>query len=99
MYNASLMSIVSRYILSFRISIPSIILFILVSVVITLVLILYPRESLSEPLPKEDIDELFVARIIVLVLMVLMLVAGVASVTILHWIEPMRARRVNKPAR
>lgn len=87
----------------FRITVPGIALSVVVCISVTTVLILYPREpssgvdSIDEAAVVTDIDNLFVARLCILAVMVVGLVVAVSATMVLHWTQPIRARVVTKP--
>lgn len=88
------------FIISSRITVPGVILSVVVSTTATLVLILYPRGDASydsiDPVVAQEIDELFIARTLIMSLMVLTLVVGLVAIILLHSMQPMRAKAVGK---
>lgn len=62
-----------------------------VSVLISLVLILYPRESSSVNTAVQDVDEIFFGRLTLLVILGGFIVAGFAVVFKFHISEPITA--------
>ena len=85
---------------SSRITVPGVILSVVVSTTATLVLILYPRGDASydsiDPVVAQEIDELFIARTLIMSLMLLTLVGGLVAIILLHSMQPMRAKAIGK---
>ena len=69
-------------------------------VIVTVVLLLYPRASSDSTQPlTEDVDNLFIGRTVLIVFFSVCLAGGGIVILITHCAEPIRAQRIAKKPR
>ena len=73
---------------------------IILVIIVTVVLLVYPRASLdSAPPLTEDVDNLFIGRTVLIVALSVCLAGGCVAIVITHCAEPIRARRITRKSR
>lgn len=89
-----LFPILQNLLLCIRYAIPVVIL---VGIVITLLLVFYPRSNQTSA-NDDDVDQLFIGRTILLLVLMIFVIVGCVLVLVFHWAEPIRAGPLRKPS-
>ena len=94
MYCISIPPQLQYLLLCIRYAIPVVIL---VAIVITLLLVFYPRSNQTSA-NDDDVDRLFIGRTVLLLALTIFAVVGCVLVLVFHWAEPIRAEPLRKPS-